>query len=112
MGGGDGDAHTGEVVLDVNLDGFLVGLLTRWLKDDVELAKLREVAEEPAHLIRTQPPVVVGGVVEYIGVKATEIAGVRRALGVPGSVLQCDFVDALELLSKVVATESCRVQHF
>lgn len=48
MGRGDGDGPTGEVVLDVNLDGLLIDLLTRRLKDEIELAKVREVAEEPA----------------------------------------------------------------
>jgi hypothetical protein len=48
MGRGDGDGLTGEVVLDVNLDMLLIDLFARWLKDDIELAKVREVAEEPA----------------------------------------------------------------
>jgi hypothetical protein len=48
MGHDDGDGLTGEVILDVNLDGLLIDLLTGWLKDEIELAKVREVAEEPA----------------------------------------------------------------
>jgi hypothetical protein len=115
MGRGDGDGLTGEVVLDVNLDGLLIDLLTRRLKDEIELAKVREVAEEPAEFIRAHFPVEVVPFGEaghiLVKVKTTEIAGVRRAIGVPVTVLECDLVDVLEVLSKVVEIEICRAQH-
>jgi hypothetical protein len=112
MGRGDGDGLTGEAVLDVNLESLLIDLLARWFKDDIELAKVREVAEEPAEFIRAHFPVdVVPGEAGHIVVKTTEIAGVRRTYGVPVTVLECDLVDVLEVLSKVVEIEICRAQH-